>query len=186
MSELSQSPPKSTAQIASQPLVQARTDGWGSVGPVLTDYHFGDILGLLGLALTLITFFQARSAKKAAKQAADTAIKARDDLETASQLAELAGNLRAIRDLYNADNTELMDLLKDRAVSIAMNTRVILSNDANAVSLMESIESHLRQETMIHKDEVKRKNQFQRLAIATVRLADSVELLKSERLKNGS
>ncbi|WP_311220757.1 MULTISPECIES: hypothetical protein [unclassified Acidovorax] len=187
---MSASPPSTQASsVPNNTLVEQvptiKTDGWGSLGPVLTEYHFGDLLGILGLIISVLTFFQAKSARKAATSAAATAIKARNDLETASLLSELVGILRTIRDLYHADNVALLDLLKDRAVDISVNTKATLSDDENAVELMSNIEKHLRQNTKIHKDEVKRKAQFQRAANMIIKLADNVELLKSKRLKNG-
>lgn len=165
--------------------VLVKVDGWGTLGPKLSEYHFSDIIGIIGLLISVFTLYQAASAKTAARAAAETAIRFRDALEIASKLAELASSLRTIRDLYLADSPLLLEHLKDRTIGISVSVKTMMDTDEEAQELMEQIEIHLRSDVRIHKDEVKRKSQLERLAGKTIRLADKVESLKAKRLTDG-
>lgn len=160
-------------------------DGLGELGPKLNAYHFGDFLGLVGLALTIATFIQARSAKAAAKEAAAQAIEHRNHSEATSLLAELSSYLKGVRDLYESGNLHLLNLTTDRAVSLTMEIRAAKQEDSSLCKLMEEIEIHLRENRPYSKDEDKLKRLHQVYGNQTVRFADRVDKIKSSKVKNG-
>lgn len=183
-------PPTDIAPVAKVEVkVGNPTDGFGVVGPMLTNYHVGDVAGLIGLLLTWLTYRQAKAAKAAAQKAAAAAIKNRDQLETATRLSELSGRLRAIRDVYRTDNWGYLEMSKDHAVAIAVEVKAIEVNNSALVELMSEIEAALREEppALEHiKDEEKRHNVRRKLAQRTNKLADNVDAIRLTKVKHGT
>lgn len=163
-------------------------DGLGSVGVLLSSYHIGDMAGLLGLLLTWFTYRQAKAAKAAAQQAAATAIRRRDQLETAASLSELAGKLRSIRDIYRTDNWGSIEITKDHAVAIAVEIQAIELKNENLNKLMAEIEAVLREaDPQIErvKDDSKRHKIQTSRSQRTNKLADQVDAFRLKEVKNG-
>jgi hypothetical protein len=160
-----------------------------SIGQVLTDYHVGDLIGLIGLLLTVFTFIQATVAKREAKRAADAAIRNRDVLESAAGLTDLSNHLRAIAAVYDSDNWSFLQLPKDQAIAVAIRMEATLSADLDTVKLMIRIRETLREEdpTLQHIKEESKRLRFKATRSLRVRkLADEVELLKNRKVKHGS
>lgn len=167
----------------------AVTDQLGESGRLLSAYHVGDLLGIVGLILTVLTYFQARAAKTAAKEAAASAIRSRDRVEVAARLTELSNRLRGLRDVYRTDDWSYLDTSKDQAVSLAVEVAATLKNDAEIVRLMTEIQTSLRAvDPMIEhlKDDTKRLKAQRNCMARVSSLADAVDLARITKVKHES
>lgn len=177
---------------AEKPVASAKTemptDGLGVYGPVISSYHVGDFFGLIGLVLTILTFWQAKAAKNAAKEAASAAIENRDRVELVTRLAELAAKLRVIRDVYRAGDLESVETTRDHAVAILIEIQGA-NKDTDILNLMQEINEFLREilpDLDRVKDDVKRGRIRADLVHRTNVYTDKVEFFRIGRMKNGS
>ncbi|WP_422084993.1 hypothetical protein [Variovorax sp.] len=164
-------------------------DAFGSFGSSLTTYHVGDITGLLGILITIYAAFQATSAKKAAKIAASTALKSRDQIEITSRLTDLSSRLKVARDVYNSDDWSRLAHLQDEIVAISAEIKMTEKIDSELIELMESIEVFARKGPHDFKhlkdDETKAKAKYRQAKMA-IDFADKANSAKLRKVKNGA
>lgn len=180
---------KSVGSTTKATTVQQPEDAFGEFGRSLTAWHVGDLTGVVGLLLTVASTIAAFSARRAAKEAATAAIARRDTLEIASKLSELAQRLRIIGQIYNTADWTALSVNKDSAVSLVTELTATLRGEGRAVELMVSIRNALREEHQTPdqvKDEARRARLQSKWHSRISSLADSVDEMKHERVKNGT
>lgn len=188
------SPSGSSSGGASTALTTA--DPLGRAGKAMTEYHIGDLTGLIGILFSLIGFWytykEARGARTAAEQArtaAQHALAQRDRLEAAAEFAELAIRLRELRDQAHQDDWSRIGWTFDSAVKITVRLSASPQLRAEEVKLMEDIRKRLRtfqQETHGVKDTTKRTPLKKDLFGIASNLHDQVEEVHAKRLKDGT
>lgn len=177
------------ASAPAQTVTEVPKEALGTAGLWMSAYHVGDITGIVGLILTIISARAAFGARRAAREAAAAAIESRNRLEVAAKLSELAQRLKAVRNIYDTADWSTLDLNRDLAATITVELLASLRDDKRCAQLLSNVRDALRDphQTL---DQVKDDSRRQKLQAGLRNkfavFVDSVETIMHERVKHGT
>lgn len=159
-----------------------QADALGEFGVALTRYHVGDALEVVGFFIAIATFFVAKSARSAAR----AALARRDELELASLLSDMAGNLYQVRGVLELDDWSGLSERINNAVHV-INRIASSSITPDELALTDRMRQQLRElqhTTSGVKDASKHLKLRRTQGSILLTLIDAVDKAKLKRVKN--